>query len=149
MSVTRREGMVQLSGDLLCLYTAEIDASGDTYTLEVPKREIEHGQLTPEDTAQVAVFSTSDSTEESSSPSQSPAGSQTHHSESPPVDEGEVVDVEIDSLGDQGDGIGRVGPGYVLIVPDTDVGERVSVRITETKENVAFAEVVKRYDPGY
>ena len=57
--------------------------------------------------------------------------------------------MEIDSLGDQGDGIGRVGPGYVLIVPETDVGERVSVRITETRDNVAFAEVVKRYDPGY
>jgi predicted RNA-binding protein with TRAM domain len=141
--------MVQLSGDLLCLYTAEIDASGDTYTLEVPKREIELGHLTPEDPAQVAIFSTADSTEKSSSPSESPAATHTDHAESPPVDEGDIVDVEIDSLGDQGDGIGRVGPGYVLIVPDTDVGERVSVRINETKENVAFADVVKRYDPGY
>ena len=139
--------MVQLSGDLLCLYTAEIDTSGDTYTIELPKREIEHGQLTPESPIQVAIFSTTNFTEESSS--QSPAATHTDHSESPPVDEGDIVDVEIDSLGDQGDGIGRVGPGYVLIVPDTDVGERVSVRITETKDNVAFAEVVKRYDPGY
>jgi predicted RNA-binding protein with TRAM domain len=31
-------------------------------------------------------------------------------------------------------------------VPDTDVGERVNVRINEAKENVALAEVVKRYD---
>jgi len=62
------------------------------------------------------------------------------------VDNGDLVDIEIDSLGDKGDGIGRVGPGYVVIVPDTDVGERVNVRITEAKENVAFAEVVKRYD---
>ena len=139
--------MVQLSGDLLCLYTAEIDTSGDTYTIEVPKREIEHGHLTPGDPAQVALFSTPNPNEESSSPSA--AATQHEPSESPPVDEGDIVDVEIDSLGDQGDGIGRVGPGYVLIVPDTDVGERVSVRITETKDNVAFAEVVKRYDPGY
>lgn len=100
--------MVQLSGDLLCLYTAEIDTSGDTYTIEVPKREIEHGQLTSESPIQVAIFSTATSTEESSS--QSPAATHTDHSKSPPVDEGDIVDVEIDSLGDQGmasDGLAR------------------------------------------
>ena len=88
--------MVQLSGDLLCLYTAEIDASGDTYTLEVPKREIEHGHLTPGNPAQVALFSTPNPNEESSSPSA--AATQHEPSESPPVDEGDIVDVEIDSL---------------------------------------------------
>ena len=139
--------MVEISGDLLCLYTAKIDASGDTYTVEVPKREVEAGELTPGEPTKVAVFSTAPSASDSSSNSQS--ATQRTHSESPPVDEGDIVDVEIDSLGDQGDGIGRVGPGYVVIVPETDVGERVSVRIIEAKENVAFAEVVKRYDPGY
>ena len=139
--------MVNIAGDLLCLYTATIDATGDTYTIEVPKQEVELGQLDPNGTTQVGLFSTPASDITHSSETQSPAEQQ--HTESPPVDEGEIVDVEIDSLGDQGDGIGRVGPGYVLIVPETDVGERVSVRITETKDNVAFADVVKRYDPGY
>jgi len=137
--------MVNIAGDLLCLYTADIDTTGDTYTIDVPKRELELGQLDHNETAQVALFSTPTANPTQRSNDQSPT--QRSHSESPPVEEGEVVDVEIDSLGDQGDGIGRVGPGYVLIVPDTDVGERVSVRITETKDNVAFAEVVKRYDP--
>ena len=139
--------MVTITGDLLCLYTAAVDTTGDTYTIEVPKQEVELGQLDPHEPTQVALFSTPTSGSNHSSNDQST----THRSdsESPPVDEGEIVDVEIDSLGDQGDGIGRVGPGYVLIVPETDVGERVSVRITETKDNVAFAEVVKRYDPGY
>lgn len=138
--------MVEISGDLLCLYTAEIDSTGDTHTLEVPKREVEHGSLDPNETTRVAVFSTSASASQSESPSNTQAASRSHYSESPPVDDGDLVDVEIDSLGDQGDGIGRVGPGYVVIVPDTDVGERVNVRINEAKENVAFAEVVKRYD---
>ena len=137
--------MVTIAGDLLCLYTATIDTTGDSYTIEVPKREVELGQLDANGATQVGLFSTPASDITHSSETQSPAEQQ--HTESPPVDEGEIVDVEIDSLGDQGDGIGRVGPGYVLIVPETDVGERVSVRITETKENVAFAEVVKRYDP--
>ena len=134
--------MVEISGDLVSLYSAEIDSSGGTYTLEVPKREVENGSLKPRETTHVALFSTS--TSESRSNSQSASRGQ--HSEEPPVNDGDLIDVEIDSLGDQGDGIGRVGPGYVVIVPDTDVGERVNVRINEAKENVAFAEVVKRYD---
>ena len=138
--------MVEISGELLCLYTAEIDSSGDTHTLEVPKHEVKKGSLDPNETARVAVFSTTASASKSDSPSNAQSESRSHYSEPPPVDDGDLVDIEIDSLGDQGDGIGRVGPGYVVIVPDTDVGERVNVRITETKENVAFAEVVKRYD---
>jgi predicted RNA-binding protein with TRAM domain len=47
-------------------------------------------------------------------------------------------------MGDQGDGIARVDRGYVVIVPDAGVGDRVTVRIKEARENVAFAEVVKR-----
>ena len=47
-------------------------------------------------------------------------------------------------MGDQGDGIARVDRGYVVFVPDTELGDRVTVRITETRENVAFSEVVKR-----
>jgi predicted RNA-binding protein with TRAM domain len=136
--------MVEISDDLLCLYTAEIDTAGETYTIEVPKREIEQGQIDTTGTHRVAILPTDRSSSRSQPDRQSP--SRDDHSESPPVDEGDVVDVEIESLGDQGDGIARVGPGYVVIVADTEVGERVSVRITEAQPNVAFADVVERYD---
>ena len=63
----------------------------------------------------------------------------------PPVDVGETREVEIDSIGDQGDGIARIDRGYVVIVPDTEVGDRATVRIESAKENVAFAEVVERH----
>ena len=59
----------------------------------------------------------------------------------PPVDVGETRDVEIDSIGDQGDGIAKIYRGYVVIVPDTEVGDRATVRIESAKENVAFADV--------
>jgi len=35
--------------------------------------------------------------------------------------------------------------GYVVIVPDTEVGDRATVRIENAKENVAFAEIVDRH----
>jgi predicted RNA-binding protein with TRAM domain len=59
---------------------------------------------------------------------------------------GEEIDVEIKDMGEEGDGIARVGPGYVVFVPDTRIGERVSIELTSVRENVAFGEVVERYD---
>ena len=142
--------MVEIADDLLCLYTAEVDTEGDTYTIEVPEREIEQGKVDTDGTHRVAILPTELSESPSSTASRSSPGTRgpdhDDHSDSPPVDEGDVVDVEIESLGDQGDGIARVGPGYVVIVADTEVGERVSVRITEAQSNVAFADVVERYD---
>ena len=60
----------------------------------------------------------------------------------PPVEEGEVRTVSIDTLGDQGDGIAKVERGFIVIVPGTKPGDRVEVEITDVKETVAFAETV-------
>ncbi|MFD1687648.1 TRAM domain-containing protein, partial [Halobellus litoreus] len=49
-----------------------------------------------------------------------------------------------EDLGDQGDGLTRVERGFVVIVPDTEQGERVTIEITDVRKNVSFAEVVKR-----
>ncbi|ESS07370.1 MAG: putative RNA-binding protein, contains TRAM domain protein, partial [uncultured archaeon A07HB70] len=65
-------------------------------------------------------------------------------SPTPPVEEGEQRTVEIEDIGDQGDGITRVERGFVVIVPDTEQGERVSIEVTDVRENVAFADVVER-----
>lgn len=63
---------------------------------------------------------------------------------SPPVVEGETRVVEIDNIGDKGDGVARIDGGYVVIVSDADVGERLRVEMDQVRENVAFAEVVER-----
>jgi len=59
-----------------------------------------------------------------------------------PVRKGESYDVEITDLGDEGDGIARID-GYVLIVPNTDVGDRETVLVTNLSENFGFAEVIQ------
>ncbi|WP_435158627.1 TRAM domain-containing protein [Haladaptatus sp. DFWS20] len=51
--------------------------------------------------------------------------------------------VEIESIGEQGDGIARVDRGYVIIVPDTENRDRVTVEINDVTPTIAFAEVVK------
>ncbi|MFT4923760.1 MAG: putative RNA-binding protein with TRAM domain [Haloarculaceae archaeon] len=127
--------------DLLCLYSAEVTEQGGSYVIEIPDREVTTGTLGEGDTYRVAMLPSqaTDDDEESTRERPEPQSEQ-------PVSEGDVVDVEIEDIGEQGDGIARVGPGYVVIVPDAKMGERVSVEVNETRENVAFAEVLKRYD---
>lgn len=85
-------------------------------------------------------------TESDSSPSPSSDRAQTQSD--PPVEEEETSQVEIETLGDAGDGIARVERGYVIIVPGTDVDERVRVKITDVQTNVAFASGVERIGHG-
>lgn len=110
----------------------------------VPTARVTHGQLDPTDTVRVEILDSNatDSHTQSEVPTTTDGSD-----EGPPVEQGEIIDVEIESLGDQGDGMVKVGPGYVIIVPETTINDRVSVRITDTKYTVAFAEVVSRLSP--
>lgn len=59
----------------------------------------------------------------------------------PPVNEGDEIDVKIESVGGKGDGIAKVS-GFVLFVPDTKEGDEVRVRVTKVLRSVGFAEKV-------
>ena len=61
----------------------------------------------------------------------------------PPVDEGDIRQVEIEGLGDQGDGVGKIGGGYVVIVPETEPGDTVTAEMETVRENFAIAEVIQ------
>jgi len=58
-----------------------------------------------------------------------------------PVKVGEIVEVEINAVGEKGDGIARVR-GFVLFVPNVKKGDYVKIRITKVLPKVGFAEVV-------
>ena len=53
-----------------------------------------------------------------------------------------MIDVEITETGGQGDSFARAGPGYVVFVPDTAVGDELTLRTTTGRENVACGEAV-------
>ena len=59
-----------------------------------------------------------------------------------PVKEGDELDVEIEAMGEKGDGIAKKD-GFVLFVPGTSTGERVHIRVTRVLKRVGFAEVVR------
>ncbi|MFC6906562.1 TRAM domain-containing protein [Halalkalicoccus tibetensis] len=136
---------MELSDDLLCLFSGEIESRDGSYAIEVPEREVELGELEPGVSYRIAVVpqtrkrTDSDTDTENESARAAPEPN-------PPVTKGDHRTVEIETIGDQGDGIARVERGYVVIVPDTDPHERVEIEITSVAETVAFAEVVERYE---
>lgn len=132
---------MEISEKLLCLFSAEVSPSGDTHTVEVPLREIETGSVEPGETYRIALISESTESRQPA-PSTSPTAEQVSNQPQPPVESGEIRYVEIEDLGKQGDGIARVERGYVIIVPDSDVGERVKIEITEVKSNFAVGEII-------
>ena len=56
-----------------------------------------------------------------------------------PVREGDRIEIEIEDVGREGDGIGKV-EGYTLFVADTEPGDTVEVEVTDVKPRFGFAE---------
>ena len=133
---------MEISDQLLCLFSASVSEDEDTYTVEIPKREVETGEIEPGETYRVALISPSagsgSATIEQSSTTGGDAGEP-----QPPVEAGELRYVEIEDIGKQGDGIARVERGYVIIVPDAEIGERVKIEVKEVKSNFAVGEIIE------
>ncbi|SIR88004.1 Predicted RNA-binding protein, contains TRAM domain [Haladaptatus litoreus] len=145
---------MEIPDELCCLFSSEIEAENGSYTLTVPTREIVDGDLQPDATYRVAILkhpSPADSTEREptqetvSTPTRDEQNSDRQSSPTTtPVEEGDRRTVEIEDIGEQGDGIARIDRGYVIIVPDTEQRDRVTVEINNVTPSVAFAEVVER-----
>lgn len=145
--------------ELLFLYSAKIDSSDGVYRIHVPEREVMEGQLEPGEVYRVGLISNGEDAATSTSSTdstdgrrierqndkprnESSPGEEKPRSSDPPVEVGEVRTVEIVDTGDQGDGIAQLDRGFIVFVPDTEVGDMVSIEITHVKSNVAFAEVI-------
>ena len=133
---------MEISEKLLCLFSAEVrETDGGEYAVDVLNREVDAGSLEPGETYRVALVARDGSA--ASSGDADETASSVDDGPQPPVEPGEMRYVEIEDLGKQGDGIARVERGYVIIVPDTEVGERVKIEVTEVKSNFAVGEVVE------
>jgi predicted RNA-binding protein with TRAM domain len=59
-----------------------------------------------------------------------------------PVKEGQEYDVTIEGIGEKGDGIAKI-EGFVIVIPGTQKGQKVRVKVNAVRGKVSFAEVVK------
>ncbi len=128
---------LEISGKLLSLFSSRVEEKDGSYVVEIPESEIDEGTISEEGVYRIGVIASEEDKEETTH------GEEEESRLQPPVEEGEIRFVEIEDIGKQGDGIARVERGYVIIVPETDVGDSVKVEIEEVKENFAVAEVLE------
>ena len=137
--------MVEVPDSLRSVFSATVQEQDGAYVLEIPTREINNDTVTAGETYRVAILSSPTSEgrrDEASQPSTRSGNNRQDGPPEPPVEEGEVREVTIETLGDQGDGIAKVERGYVVIVSDAQPGDEPTVEIEEVRPNVAFASVV-------
>ncbi|EMA72587.1 TRAM domain-containing protein [Halorubrum distributum] len=140
--------MTEIPDSFRSLFSAQIEERDGPYVVDIPSNEVEHDTLAVDETYRIAILASESSKEQKTQQDQpqSIVQEETPTSDGPPVNEGEVRDVTIETTGDQGDGIAKVERGYVVIVPGGQPGDEPSVEIEQVKENVAFASIVER-DP--
>jgi len=121
-----------------------MSSAEDFNRAEIPKQEVDIGYIDPTENYQVGVVKQPGENSQPTPSQTNDDSSQQPELDQPPVSTGETRAVEISELGDQGDGLARVERGFVVIVPNTQKGERVRIEIETIRETVAFAQVIER-----
>ncbi|MFA1612566.1 TRAM domain-containing protein [Halobellus rubicundus] len=138
--------MAEIPDSLRLLFEATLEEHGDRYSISIPQEMIDESSLTTNDVFRVALLAAPDRTRNETDDREIVPNddqlSTSQWEETPPVEEGEIRSVTIDTLGDQGDGLAKVERGFIVIVPGTQPGDKAEVRITDVRESVAFAEPV-------
>jgi predicted RNA-binding protein with TRAM domain len=140
--------VVEIPDRLECLFSTSINQQSGSYRIEVPQSELEEGTINAGETYREVIVSGTPRSDDAGTRQQPDSASSSPESDSDvstrqesPVEPGDVREVTVESLGDQGDGIARINHGYVVIVPDTRPDDEVTVEIENARENVAFARV--------
>ena len=136
--------MVEIPDSLRSVFTGTLDEDGGSAVFGVPSSEVKHAAVAPGATYRVAILEMAQEPASTDRPRQS-AGQgrdEQRRPPGPPVEEGEMREVTIETLGDQGDGIAKVERGYVVIMPGANPGDAPIIEIEEVRPNVAFASVV-------
>jgi len=136
-----------LDDSLISMFHSEIgaDSPQDEAHIEVPMSELNMGPLGEGETYRIAILGPADTAATTSASSESTSRSSSRSQQQPPSDlpvtEGETVDIEIEDLGSEGDGIAKVD-GYAVIVPGASVGQELTVKVNHTTDTHAFAEPI-------
>ena len=131
--------MVEIPDRLEYLFTGRVEKEDDSYRVEIPEEALDLGAVSVGETYRVVILRDSPPSERQDQGHQEQSSADS--TPTPPVSTGDIREVTIETLGDQGDGIAKIERGYVLIVPGGRPDDEVTVEVTEVRQNVAFAEV--------
>lgn len=131
--------MVDIPSSLRAVVSGQVTERNGDYVIELPASEVRYDGINVGETYRIAIH-------ERAGREQPRASGANSRAPTPPVSEGDIVDVTVEAVGDEGDGIAKVDRGYVLIVPGGRPGDELSVRVERVHENVGFANIVSQ-DP--
>jgi len=150
--------MTNVPESLCCLYTATIQREGGAYWIEVPTSEVEKGVLSDNEVYRVAVLERDiqdqqappgELQDEANSSETSVSSDETRHQKTRqptpsdiPVDEGDVVEVEIQDIGTEGDGLAKID-GFAIFVPSGTPGDELMVEVIEVNQTLAHARALQ------
>ncbi|WP_435078381.1 hypothetical protein [Halococcus sp. AFM35] len=99
--------MVEIPDRLECLFTGSVEEDEGSYSIEVPREELDTGQVSAGETYRVVILDETQPGRSENQPAEASAtaGASSSSSPTPPVSSGDVREVTIESLGEQGDGI--------------------------------------------
>ena len=138
--------------ELVYLSVHDIQQRNGQYYIQIPSEHIESGSLDQSKQYRIALIDTVDSSQTESqyldrhSDESDSSNFDQGQRDQPPVSEGDVLTVEVDSTGEKGDGIAHVAGGYVVVVEGGTVGEEITVRIDTVKRNYSFATIIDGSD---
>lgn len=132
---------MDIPDSLRCMFTGAVEERNGSYIVTLPEREFDIGQLEEGEVYRIALLGSDVSAahEEGSSTKAPPTDTDIGPDD---IEVGDIYEVEIEDIGDKGDGLARIGEGYIVFVPGTNIGDKVTVEITEARETVAFAEPI-------
>jgi len=153
--------MPEIPDSLQTVFSATVEQRGDSFHIEVPSSEVEAGALENGQTYRVTLLKQNTSRQSASpgelqdqahsemldpsSDHEGPTGYST--APDPPVDEGDVVNVEIEGVGDEGDGLAKLD-GFAVFVPSGEPGDHLIVKIESVNRTVAHARALKGRHPS-
>ena len=137
---------MEIPDELVSLFSARVEWRRGSFVVEVPMNEMRYGTIDLDTTYRVALRSTA--SERSEARRYSPGGRRRgpQIGAKPPVEVGDVLTVEIEDIGEQGDGIARVDGEFVIFVPNTEIGDEETIEVTHVVETYAFGHVIDRHD---
>lgn len=137
-----------VSDNVYCVVPVIVELVDGRYVIEIPDSVMENGGIDRGEVCRVAML---EPASKHGGGSEGDSLSQTGYTkgvgsrgEGPPVSVEDILELEITSVGDQGDGVARTEEGYVIFVPGTHKGDRVAVEIREVNPQYAFGDVIPR-----
>ena len=149
--------------NMACLLTAELkDVSDDNsyegdYVFEIPKNEVENGDLTVGKSYKVGVYNRENNNETATQTrretrnkrgkreNKKSSGRNDLDGDEIGLEVGDVHTIRVDNIGDEGDGIGYYKDNFVVIMKGADdVSEEYRVKIKRVKENYAIGDAIEK-----